>query len=122
VSGRVVNTRQFAGGAGRADQAEREARPSERPIQFDCISLTFSGQRSSRLQRVQQVLESSVMLEEPLRQLALLDSAPERQPLPSITCSLASTVMSTGSQLTLADLRSTSPALPEVEEQLLLVL
>ena len=36
--------------------------------------------------------------------------APERQPLPSITCSLASTVMSTGSQFTTAALRVTSPA------------
>ena len=32
-------------------------------------------------------------------------SAPERQPRPSITCSLASTVMSTGSQLTALSLR-----------------
>jgi hypothetical protein len=35
--------------------------------------------------------------------------APERQPRPSITCSLASTVPSTGSQLTQLSLRSTRP-------------
>ena len=36
--------------------------------------------------------------------------APERQPRPSITCSLASTVWSTGSQFTFDFLRSTRPA------------
>ena len=48
-------------------------------------------------------------------------SAPERQPRPSITCSLASTVPSTGSQLTQLSLRSTRPGGQEVQEQLLLV-
>ena len=37
--------------------------------------------------------------------LRLSTTAPERQPRPSITCSLASTVWSTGSQLTQPSLR-----------------
>ena len=49
-------------------------------------------------------------------------TAPERQPRPSITCSLASTVMSTGSQLILRFSRSARPALQEVQEHLLLML
>ena len=49
-------------------------------------------------------------------------SAPERQPRPSITCSLASTVWSTGSQLTFDFLRVDEARGEEIEKQLLLML
>ena len=48
-------------------------------------------------------------------------SAPDRQPRPSITCSLASTVMSTGSQLTARFLAIDQPRREQVEEQRLFV-
>ena len=47
-------------------------------------------------------------------------SAPERQPRPSITCSLASTVWSTGSQLTFELLALDQAGPQEIEEHLLL--
>ena len=78
--------------------------PRDLPIQFACISLTLAGQLSSRPARPA-VLRNVGDLEEPLRQLAPFDQAPERQPRPSSTCSLASTVISTGSQFTTAFLR-----------------
>ena len=53
--------------------ANRTIRPSERPIQLRCISRTFSGQRSSRSSARKQVFGIVRDLEEPLRQLALLD-------------------------------------------------
>ena len=54
-----------------------------------------------RVERGQQVFGVVADLEEPLVEIALLDRRAARQPRPSITCSLASTVWSTGSQLTL---------------------
>ncbi len=63
----------------------------------------------------------SVILRNHWLSLRFSTSAPERQPRPSITCSLASTVRSTGSQLT-ADLLAIDQArLVEIEEQRLLV-
>jgi hypothetical protein len=47
--------------------------------------------------------------------------APERQPRPSMTCSLASTVSSTGIPVDLGRLAVDEPGLEEVEEHLLLV-
>ncbi len=74
VSGRVVKT-SISREAVRQVRisAKRSSRPSERPIQFFCISRTFSGQRSSVSSACQQILGIVGDLEEPLRQLALLD-------------------------------------------------
>ena len=83
---------------------------------------TFSGQRSSVSSASSRSCEKSVILKNHCVSSRCSTSAPERQPRPSITCSLASTVMSTGSQFTFDCLRSTSPAREEVEEHLLLVL
>ena len=49
-------------------------------------------------------------------------SAPERQPRPSITCSLASTVLIDGVPVHLAELALDQPRAQEVDEHLLLVL
>ncbi len=70
-------------------------KPSDLPIQFRCMRRTFSG-HLSRPSRAESRSPSIRNLEEPLRQFALLDQRPDRQPRPSITCSLASTVWSTG--------------------------
>lgn len=61
------------------------------------------------IQRVQQILAEVGDLEEPPGQLALLDKRAERQPRLPMTCSLARTVLSTGSQLTLDCLRVDDP-------------
>src|SRR3989304_5758330 len=61
--------------------AKRISNPSERPIQFFCINRTFSGQRSSvsiACKRFGIVRN----LEEPLRQLALLDLGPRAPAAP----------------------------------------
>jgi hypothetical protein len=75
-----------------------------------CISFTRSGQRSS----VPSASSSSgaylVMDRNHWLSLRFSTGAPERQPRPSITCSFASTVPSTGSQLTQLSFRSTRPA------------
>ncbi len=52
---------------------KRMSRPSERPIQFFCISRTLSGQRSSMIERFQQVFRVIADLEHPLVEIALLD-------------------------------------------------
>ncbi len=54
------------------------------------------------VQAIQQLLGIVGDAQEPLRDLALLDQGTGRQPRPSMTCSLASTVWSTGSQFTTA--------------------
>ena len=66
---------------------------------------TFSGQRSSVSSAVSNSSEKSVILKNHCDSLRRSTIAPERQPRPSITCSLASTVMSTGSQFTSASPR-----------------
>ena len=84
---------------------KRNCRPRLLPIQFSCISRTLSGHWSSVVQALEQFIGEVGDLQEPLASLRRSTGAPERQPLPSITCSLASTVMSTGSQLTSLSLR-----------------
>ena len=61
----------------RARPARRSAKktraPSERPIQFSCISRTRSGQRSSVVERVEQLFGERGDAQEPLRQEPLFD-------------------------------------------------
>ena len=61
VSGRVVKISSSVSPVGvvAASSAKRTSRPSDRPIQFFCISRTFSGQRSSVVERVEQLLGES---------------------------------------------------------------
>jgi hypothetical protein len=91
--------------AGAPTVSKPNCRPWLLPIQFFCISRTFSGQAGSP-----SIAASSSSAMSEIRKNHWVSSrrstgAPERQPLPSITCSLASTVMSTGSQFTTAALR-----------------
>jgi hypothetical protein len=90
----------------RLRQAERRiADPRDLPIQLACISLHLRGPVVQPVERLQQLLGKSEILKNHCVSSRRSTSAPERQPLPSITCSLASTVMSTGSQFTTAFLR-----------------
>ena len=75
VSGRVVKTSSSLSPSGvvLGSSAKRTSSPSERPIQFFCISRTFSGQRSSVSSASSSSCGELGDLEEPLRQLALLD-------------------------------------------------
>ena len=90
----------------RLDQARSgRSRPSERPIQFFCISRTFSGQRSSVSSAVEQLVGIFGDLEEPLRQLALLH---RRAGAPAAAVDhllVGEHGLSTGSQFTLRFLR-----------------
>ncbi len=110
VSGRVVKTSTSRMSATGSTSAKRTRAPSLRPIQLACISFTRSGQRSN----VSSASSSSgaylVMPRNHWLSLRFSTGAPLRQPRPSITCSFASTVPSTGSQLTQLSFRSTSPA------------
>ena len=110
VSGRVVNTSTLGCGAGWASW-KRNFMPVDLPIQFSCIRRTFSGQWSSVFSPSSRSSEKSVILKNHWLSLRRSTSAPERQPRPSITCSLARTVWSTGSQFTQLSFRYTSPAL-----------
>ena len=110
VSGRVVNTSTSAMPSAGAVSAKRNLAPSLRPIQLDCISFTRSGQRSSPPRASSSSGANFVMARNHWESFFFSTSAPERQPRPSITCSFASTVPSTGSQFTQDSLRSTRPA------------
>jgi hypothetical protein len=79
--------------------------PSERPIQFFCISFTCSGQPSISSSAPSSASAYAVMRKKYIGISRFSTSAPVRQPRPSITCSLASTVWSTGSQFTTPVLR-----------------
>ena len=110
VSGRVVKTSTSGMPSTGCSSAKRTRAPSLRPIQFACIVRTRSGQRSnpssaSSSSGAKRVMDRNHWLSDFFSTMA-----PERQPRPSITCSLARTVPSTGSQLTQLSLRSTSPA------------
>ncbi len=112
VSGRVVKISSSVSPAGvvTGSRANRMCRPSDRPIQLRCIRRTFSGQRSSRSIALVRSSENCVILKNHCVRSRCSMGAPERHPRPSMTCSLASTVWSTGSQFTLDCLRSTKPA------------
>ena len=101
---------------------KRTSRPSERPIQFFCISRTFSGQRSSVSSALSRSSRIVADLEEPLRQFALLDHG-ARAPAAAVDHLLVG-------QHGLVDripvhlrlLALDQPGLEEVEKHLLLVL
>ena len=98
VSGRVVNT---VTGSSRPSTGNRISAPSERPIQFRCISSTRSGQLpSSGAMSDSSRSAYSVILKYHWVSSRRITSEPHRSHLPAITCSLASTVWSTGHQLT----------------------
>ena len=110
VSGRVVNTSSVSKPFGAPLVSKLNCRPRLLPIQLRCISRTFSGQCGSPSSAARSSSAMSVMRKNHWTSSRRSTGAPERQPRPSITCSLASTVMSTGSQFTTAALRVTSPA------------
>jgi len=112
VSGRVVNTSTSASvpDSGGAVRGKRTRAPSLRPIQRACMVRTRSGQRSSPSSAASRSGAYWVMRKNHWESCRFSTTAPDRQPRPSMTCSLASTVPSTGSQLTQLSLRSTSPA------------
>jgi len=82
----------------------KKTAPVRAAIQFSCISRTAPASARGR-DGVKKLLGKSGDPQGPLRQEALFDDRPDRQPRPSITCSLASTVFSTGSQFTQDSLR-----------------
>ena len=74
--------------------------PSDLPIQFFCISFTCSGQPGRSSSAASSSSAYAVMRRKYIGISRFSTTAPVRQPRPSITCSLASTVWSTGSQFT----------------------
>src|SRR4029077_86390 len=83
--------------------------PSERPIQLRCITTTFSGQSVSVSSPASSSSAYCVILKNHCSSSRGSTIEPQRQQAPSITCSLASTVLSTGHQLTVERLRYARP-------------
>ncbi len=104
VSGRVVYT---VTGSSRPSMANSTSAPVERPIQLRCMLMTLEGQVPSRVSRSSSSRSAySVIRKYHWVSFFLTTLAPERSEVPSgSTCSLASTVWSTGSQLTSESLR-----------------
>ena len=74
--------------------------PKDLPIQFFCIVFTFSGQSKVSIESNSSSAYFVILINH--WSISLISTlAPDLQPLPSITCSLARTVSSTGSQLTI---------------------
>ena len=98
VSGRVVNT---VTGSSRPSMTNLTSAPSLRPIQLRCISRIGSGQLpSSPAMSASSRSAYSVILKYHWVSRRRTTSAPHRSHRPAMTCSLASTVWSTGHQLT----------------------
>ena len=97
VSGLVVNTSRRSSCP---LMLKKIVAPSERPIQLCCISLTLSGHRSRVSIDLSKSSLYSVIFKNHCDKRRFSTGAPERHPLPSMTCSLARTVFSTGSQFT----------------------
>ncbi len=98
VSGRVVNT---VTGSSRPSTWNWISAPSERPIQLCCISSTRSGHLPVRSAMSASSRSAySVILKYHCVSSRRMTSDPHRSHLPLMTCSLASTVWSTGHQLT----------------------
>ena len=76
------------------------SQPKDFPIQFFCIIFTLLGQESNLFSSFKRSSEKCEILKNHWFNFFLSTTAPDRQPLPSITCSFARTVLSTGSQLT----------------------
>ena len=74
--------------------------PKDLPIQFLCINFTLSGHLLSLFKSSNNSSENLRILKNHCLSFFLSTIAPDRQPLPSITCSFANTVSSTGSQFT----------------------
>ena len=124
VSGRVVKISSSLSpfGVVFGSSAKRTSRPSERPIQFVCISRTFSGQRSSVSSASSRSSRIVGDLEEPLRQLALLD---QRAGAPAAAVDhllVGEHGLVDRVPVHLRLLALDQPGLEEVEEHLLLVL
>src|SRR3954447_7654460 len=83
--------------------------PSERPIQFRCMTTTFSGHSESVSRLASSSSAYAVILKNHCSSERCSTTDPHRQHAPSTTCSLASTVLSTGHQLTVERLRYASP-------------
>ena len=101
VSGRVVKTliglvSRFSGSI----HLNSNEIPIDLPIQFSCIILTRSGHSFSFGISSSSLSASLEIFKNHCVNVFLSTVAPERHPLPSITCSLARTVLSTGSQFT----------------------
>ena len=102
VSGRVVNTSSFSP----FDRSNWKRRPSRAADPVLLHQPDFFRPAVQRVERRPAIRRrNAVILKNHCDSLRRSTSAPERQPRPSITCSLASTVMSTGSQFTSASLR-----------------
>ena len=99
VSGRVVKT----GISSPASVVNTTSAPSERPIQLVCITLTGSAQ--SIVEKSSSSSAYLVMAKNHCSIFRCSTAAPVRSSLPSMTCSLASTVCRTGDQLTMASPR-----------------
>ena len=101
VSARVVNTHSCSS-LPSSWYGKAKRTPTLLPIQLRCMVFTRSGQPGRVSRPVSSSSAYSVMRRKYIGMSRFSTSAPERQPRPSITCSLASTVWSTGSQLTVA--------------------
>ncbi len=102
VSGRVVKTGKSIPSS---SQRKVTSAPSERPIQLRCMVTTCSGQDSSRSKSASSRSAYSVIAKNHCSRLRASTSEPQRSQRPSITCSLASTVWSTGHHCTGASAR-----------------
>ena len=110
VSGRVVKT---VIGSSRPSTTKSTWAPLLRPIQLRCIAMTFDGQVPSSCFRSSSSRSAySVIRKYHWVSFFFSTTAPERSLVPSgSTCSFASTVWSTGSQLTQLSFRYASPFL-----------
>jgi hypothetical protein len=101
VSARVVNTHSCRS-CRSSSYGKAKRTPTLLPIQLACMVLTRSGQPGKLSRPLSSSSAYWVMRKKYIGMSRFSTSAPERQPRPSMTCSLASTVWSTGSQLTVA--------------------
>ena len=83
--------------------------PSDRPIQLRCITTTFSGHSVSVSRPASSSSAYAVIRKNHCSSSRGTTVVPQRQQAPSMTCSLASTVLSTGHQLTVERWRYASP-------------
>src|SRR6266542_83808 len=83
--------------------------PSDRPIQLRCITTTFSGHAFNVSSPARSSSAYAVILKNHCSSSRATTVDPHRQHVPSITCSLASTVLQLGHQLTVERRRNASP-------------
>src|SRR4029453_9338957 len=108
---RVVNTSRFEGFEGFEgfSTAKVTRAPSERPTQLRCMVRTFSGQAPSSFMSSTSSSAYWVILQNHCSSSRISTIESQRQQRPSMTCSLASTVLQLGHQLTLERLRYARP-------------